>query len=248
MALIDKVASSKVARPRRTVLYGTHGIGKSTWASQWPKPVFVPTEDGLADLDVPAFPLATTLREAWEPVIELGGGGHEFRTVVIDSADWLERLIWQAVCEKDGKKHITDFGYGKGYAESAARFEKYLQSLTCCRNAGMHVVIIAHAQITRYESPESESYDRFAPKLHRDASAMLQEWADEVLFACYQVYTSTQKEGFGRERTIGIGTGERVLRTTEKPSHNAKNRLGLPDEMPFLFSEYAKYLSPSKEK
>lgn len=245
MSFLESIKSSNANRPRRTVLYGTHGLGKSTWASKWPSPVFVPTEDGLADIDVPTFPLATTLREAWEPIIELGRGEHEFKTVVVDSADWLEKLIWQAICEKEGKKHITDFGYGKGYAEAAAKFEKYLSALSVCRNVGMHVVIIAHSQISRFESPESESFDRYTPKLHRDASALLQEWADEVLFGCYRVYVKTQSEGFGKERSIGIGAGERVLRTTEKPSHNAKNRLGLPDEMSLDFAEYEPFLKRS---
>lgn len=243
MSILEKVASSKRSSPRRTLLYGVHGVGKSCFAAKWPKPVFIQTEDGIADLDVASFPLATTLQSAWEPVMALGSEQHDFKTVVIDSADWLEKLIWDSVCKKAGKDHISDFGYGKGYAEAAAKLGMYLESLNVCRSKGMHVIVIAHAAISRFESPEGESYDRYAPKLHRESAAILQEWADEVLFTTYKVFTATKQEGFGRERAVGVGTGERIIKTTERPAHNAKNRLGLPDEISLDFLEYAKYLS-----
>lgn len=176
------------------------------------------------------------------PLIDLAEKEHDYKTVVIDSADWLERLIWSMVCEASGKKFITDFAYGKGYGEAAKRFENYLRDLEKCRARGMHIVIVAHAQVARFESPDTESYDRYTPKLHRDTSAMLQEWADEVLFATYEVFTAKSEEGFGRTRAIAVGDGRRILKTTEKPSHNAKNRLGLPDEMSLDFSEYVQFL------
>lgn len=236
------IQRGKQKKPRRTVLYGCHGIGKSTWASQWPSAVFIPTEEGINDLEVDSFPLAKTLMEAWMPLIDLAEKEHDYKTVVIDSADWLERLIWSTVCEASGKKFITDFAYGKGYGEAAKRFENYLRDLEKCRARGMHIVIVAHAQVARFESPDTESYDRYTPKLHRDTSAMLQEWADEVLFATYEVFTAKSEEGFGRTRAIAVGDGRRILKTTEKPSHNAKNRLGLPDEMSLDFSEYVQFL------
>lgn len=242
MSLLESVHRGKKIRPRRTLLYGVHGVGKSTWGSKWSEPVFVPTEDGIADLDVASFPVCTDLNEAYQAIIELGGGEHEFRTVVLDSADWLERLIWKKVCANEGKKAITDFGYGQGYGKAAAIFQDVLTALSACRSVGMHVVIIAHSEIKRYENPEGDSYDRFYPKLHRDVAALIQEWADEVLFCNYKVNVRKTDEGFNKERGVGVGTGERVLYTTEKPSHQAKNRLGLPDEMPFDFDAYSKFL------
>lgn len=242
MSLLDSVTKGKKQKPRRTVLYGVHGIGKSTWASQWPDPVFVATEDGIADIDVHSFPLCLDLDEAYQAVMELGSGGHDFQTVVLDSADWLERLIWKKVCEMGGKETITDFGYGTGYSKSAKAFMKVLGALSACRSVGMHVVVLAHSEIKRFENPEGDSFDRYFPKLHRDTSALLQEWADEVLFANYRVNVRKTDEGFNRERGIGVGAGERVLYCCEKPSHVAKNRLGLPDEMPFDFSCYAQFL------
>lgn len=245
MSLLDSITKGKQEKPRRTVLYGVHGVGKSTWASCWPDPIFVATEDGINDLDVSAFPLCLELNSAYQAIIELGGGEHEFKTVVLDSADWLERLIWKKVCENEGKKAITDFGYGTGYGKSAAIFGDVLRALSACRSVGMHVVVIAHSEIKRFENPEGDSYDRYSPKLHRDTSSLLQEWADEVLFCNYKVMVRKTDEGFNRARGVGVGAGERVLYTTEKPSHMAKNRLGLPDEMPFSFDAYQKHIPSS---
>lgn len=249
MSLLEKVTTGRQHRPRRTVLYGVHGIGKSTWASMWPNPVFVPTEDGVADLDVASFPLCKELIDCWGAVMELAHeeASHAFKTVVIDSADWLEQLIWQEICAKAEKQAITDFDFGKGYGEAASIFGKILRALDGCRDRGMHVVILAHSEIKRFEAPGVDSYDRYTPKLHKSTAGLLQEWADEVLFATYKVDVRTGDEGFGRERGIAIGKGERVIHTQEGPAHLAKNRLGLPSELPLDFRTYKQFLDRKNE-
>jgi hypothetical protein len=242
-SMLAKVTKGKQSKPRRTVLYGVHGVGKSTFAADWPDAIFVPTEDGVSDLDVASFPLCSDLDSAWQAIIELGSGNHDYRTCVVDSADWLERLIWKKVCQKDGKKAITDFGYGSGYGKSAAIFSDVLSALNGCRSAGMHVVVLAHCEIKRFENPEGDSYDRYCPKLHRDTASLLQEWADEVLFTNYKVHVRKTDEGFNKDRGVGIGTGERIIYTSERPGYMAKNRLGLPHEVPLSFEAYKKFLS-----
>ena len=106
----------------------------------------------------------------------------------------------------------------------------------------MTVILIAHAKIERFENPETESYDRYVPRLHKYARAVVQEWCDEVLFATYKVYTKVTDEGFNRKKAKGMGSGERVIRTTERPAHLAKNRLNLPDELPLDWPAYAQYI------
>lgn len=243
---LSKIQKGKQQRTRRTVLYGTHGIGKSTWAAEWPNAVVVQTEDGCADLDVAKFPLCENLTDAWGAIIELGGEEqHDFQTVVIDSADWLEQLIWRAVCEKHGKKAITDFDFGKGYGEAASIFGKILLALDGCRAKNMHVVVLAHCEVVKFSDPQSESYDRYMPKLHKSVSSMLQEWADEVLFAGYKRYV--RKEDLGFKKTRGIASGdERVIYTQESAGFLAKNRLGLPQELPLDFAAYEPFLTGVK--
>lgn len=167
---------------------------------------------------------------------------HEFKTLVVDSCDWLERLIHRKVCEISGKSCITDFDYGKGYGKSAEVFSELLQSLDGCREAGMNVVMIAHADIKRFSNPEGDSYDRYVPKMHEACSSRTMEWADEVLFATYKTYVRQTNEGFGQQRGIGVGQGERVLKAAERPSHVAKNRLGMPDEIPMSYEVYEQFL------
>ncbi len=225
------------------MLYGTHGIGKSTFAACAPKPVFIQTEDGLGEIECDKFPLTTTFDQAVQALSELYSEKHSYRTVVIDSLDWLERLIWNEVCRKRNVESIEDIGYAKGYVFALTQWREFLEGLSALRSdKGMMIVLIAHARIERFQNPETDSYDRYVPRLHRLASQVLQEWCDEVLFATFKVYTKQTDEGFDRKRTQGIGTGERIVRTVERPAHMAKNRLSLPEEMPLDWNAYAQHL------
>jgi hypothetical protein len=242
MALLAHVASGKQKRPRRVMLYGIHGIGKSTFGASAPGPIVIQTEDGLGDIDCRRFPLAESYGDVLTALMELYSEPHEYQTVVIDSLDWLERLIWSHVCRDKGKENIEDFGYGKGYTLALDSWREVLDGLNALRNdRQMMVVLIAHAKIERFENPETDSYDRYSPRLHKSAAALVQEWCDEVLFATYRVHTKQTDEGFDRTRNRGIGTGDRIVRTTERPAHMAKNRLGLPDELPLDFAAYGQF-------
>lgn len=225
------------------MLYGTHGIGKSTWGAMAPKPIFIQTEDGLGGIECDRFPLVESFDQAIAALSELYSEKHPFRTVVVDSLDWLERLIWVEVCKKRMVESIEDIGYAKGYTFALTQWRQVLEGLSALRNdRRMTVILIAHAKIERFENPETESYDRYVPRLHKSARAVVQEWCDEVLFATYKVYTKVTDEGFNRKKAKGMGSGERVIRTTERPAHLAKNRLNLPDELPLDWNAYAQYI------
>jgi hypothetical protein len=243
MPLLDKIQRGKTSLPRRVMLYGTHGIGKSTFGSMADRPIFIQTEDGLANIDCDRFPLATRFDHVLNALSDLYIGDHDYRTVVIDSLDWLERLIWSAVCGDKGVDSIEDIGYAKGYTFSIDKWREVLAGLDALRtDRGMTVVLIAHAKIEKFENPETDPYDRYSPRLHKLASALVQEWADEVLFATYKVHTRKVDEAFGQKKHQGVGTGERIIRTTERPAHVAKNRLGLPEEFPLDYRIYAAFV------
>jgi len=243
MKLLSQIQHGRTPAPRRTLVYGVHGVGKSTFGSMAEKPVFIQTEDGLGNIECERFPLAGQYADVVAALSELYTEQHEYRTVVVDSLDWLERLIWADVCKKRGIESIEDVGYGKGYVFALTNWREVLAGLDALRNdRGMGVILIAHAQIERFANPETDTYDRYSPRLHKQASAFVQEWADEVLFATYSIHTKATDEGFGRKRVQGIGTGERIIRTSERPAHVAKNRLSLPDEIPFDYRIYAAFL------
>jgi hypothetical protein len=243
MKLLNQIQRGRTTAPRRTLVYGVHGVGKSTFGSMAGAPVFIQTEDGLGNIECERFPLATQYADVVAALAELYTEAHEYRTVIVDSLDWLERLIWADVCKKRSIESIEDVGYGKGYVFALTHWREVLAGLDALRNErGMGVILLAHAQIERFANPETDTYDRYSPRLHKQASALIQEWADEVLFATYSIHTKATDEGFGRKRVQGIGTGERIIRTTERPAHVAKNRLGLPDEIPLDYRIYAAFL------
>ena len=244
MQLLQQVQSGRQSRPRRVMLFGTHGIGKTSWAAQAPSAIFLPTEDGLDNIDCDSLPLIDSFEHAMQALAELYTAEHPYRTLVVDSLDWLERLIHAEVCRQRSVENIEDIGYAKGYTFALTQWREFLTGLDALRNErSMTIVLIAHARIERFENPETETYDRYVPRLHKHASAVIQEWCDEVLFATYKVHTKVTDEGFGRKKAKGIGTGERILRTTERPAHVAKNRLDLPDELPLDWNEYARHIA-----
>lgn len=239
---MQQIQRGKVNVPRRTLVFGQHGVGKSTFAAMADAPVFIQTEDGLANIDCHRFPLAQVYGDVIAALSQLYTEPHEYRTVVIDSLDWLERLIFADVCNNRRVESIEDIPYARGYVFALTQWREMLAGLDALRNErGMAVILIAHAQIEKFANPETDTYDRYSPRLHKQASALVQEWCDEVLFASYRVHTKTSDEGFGRKRAQGIGTGERIIRTTERPAHVAKNRLGLPEEFPLDYRIYAAF-------
>jgi hypothetical protein len=246
-SLMNQINRGRNPKPRRVMLYGTHGIGKSTFGAMAEKPIFIPTEDGLGDIDCESFPLAKSLGEVMAALESLYSNDHGYKTVVIDSLDWLERLIWGEVCEDEQAESIEKIGYAKGYAFAIEKWRTVLGALDALRSdRGMTVVVIAHAKIEKFENPETVPYDRYSPRLHKLASALVQEWADEVLFATYKVHTVKVAEGFDKAKHNGVGTGERIVRTVERPAHVAKNRLNLPEEMPLDYRVFAAHVAGTR--
>ena len=224
---------------RRPVGTAERCPGKSTTASQAPKPIFIPTEDGLGQIDCDSFPLARSFGDVIASLSALHGEKHDYQTVVIDSLDWLERLIWDVLCEQYGVNSIekVDGGYAKGYTHALTQWREVLNGLDALRNErGMCVILLAHSKVEKFEDPEHSAYDRYSPRLHKHANALVTEWADAVLFATRKIITKTEDAGFGRDRTVaaGLGTdgGDRILRCVGSPSCIAKNRYSLPAELP----------------
>ncbi|NGZ05126.1 MAG: ATP-binding protein [Magnetococcales bacterium] len=230
--------------PPRILVYGVAGVGKSTLAACSPKPVFILTEDGLGLLQVTNFPISRTFGEVLEALDSLLAEQHDFESVVMDSVDWLEPLIWAEVCRINRVNSIEDMGYGKGYVAALDLWRMYLERLNRLRaEKNMVVIQIAHATIRRFDSPEHEPFDRYDVKLHQKAAALVQEHSDCVLFANYRIATTKADVGFGQRVNRAVGTGERVLFTQERPAFLAKNRYGLPPEMSMEWSTLEEHLT-----
>jgi hypothetical protein len=227
---LASIKKGRDLKPPRIVVAGVEGIGKSTFAAAAPNPIFIQTEDGLGSLDVARFPMVERIQDVRDALATLYTAAHDFQTVVLDSADHLELIVAREIEKTHDAK---DLAYGKGALRQAEIWQELLAGFNALRNErGMVVIILAHVQIKRFDSPETEPYDRYMLKLQERSSAYLREWADAVLFANYRTVIKKADVGFNKEVARGITTGERLLFTTEKPAYQAKNRYALPDSLP----------------
>ena len=78
-------------------------------------------------------------------------------------------------------------------------------------------------------------------KLSAKTAPLVKEWADMVLFANYKTFAVKTENG----KTKGQG-GERRMYTTHHPCWDAKNRFGLPGEMPFDYAGIAHIIGDEK--
>ncbi len=253
MGLMDIIQRGRQPMPPRLMIYGVEGVGKSTLAAHAPNPVFIQTEDGLAEIECDKFPLAASVDDVANALAELRTAEHSYQTVVIDSLDWLERLIWDDVCREFKVSCIekADGGYQRGYVHAVGRWRRLVDDLNVLRmGKRMAVILIAHAKVEKFEDPETTTYDRYSPRLHKHACALLTEWVDAVLFATRKFRTEKEEQGFGKERTIAVAIGsdpggDRILRTVGGPSCVAKNRFNLPTELPLSWPALMAGLTPN---
>lgn len=242
---LDSISINSKPLPPKIVIHGPAGVGKTTFACQAPSPVVIRTEDRLGVIRVPAFPLAADYNDVYQAIATLYREPHGYKTVVLDTLDWLEPLIWARTAFDGGKDSIEDFGYGKGYLKADEYWLQILNGLNALRAKGMLVICIAHCEIKRFESPETAPYDRYQMKLHKRALALVSEWADIIGFAKYETATTSVDTGFGNKAVRGIGTGNRRLALEERPAFDAKNSYNLPAELPLDWATFRAELKQS---
>lgn len=218
-------------KPPRILLYGTHGQGKTSFAAGAPNPVFLQTEDGFGEIVADTFGLLKTYDEVVEAAAVLCNEEHDFQTVILDSMDWLEPMVQAEACEQNGWKNIEQPGFGKGYIAALDVWRTLMDGFNIMRDRGMTIIMLAHAEAKRFESPEVEAYDRYGPKLQKAASALIQEHVDCVWFLNQRVSIVRDDKKDSNSRARGVGGGQRVLCTAERPAYLAKNRYSMPDQI-----------------
>ena len=235
------ITSGKIASAQKIVIYGPEGIGKSSFAAKFPRPLFIDTEGSTKWMDVQRFDKPTSWTMLNSQVQYVKQNRSICDTLVIDTIDWAEQLCINDICAAYNKKGIEDFGYGNGHVYEKEAFGKFLNSLEEVVEAGIHVVLTAHTQLRKFEQPdELGAYDRWELKLGKKTgsqiSPLVKEWADMVLFANYETF-AVQTDDQGKKFKAQGGT--RVLYTSHHPCWDAKNRCGLPDKLPFDYAQIA---------
>lgn len=238
-----KIVSGVQARPQKVVIYGVEGIGKSTLASQFPAPLFIDVEGGTSQLNVPRIANVNSWPMLMQTVEEVANTDAICQTLVLDTADWAERLCVEHVCQKLHVTGIEDVGYGKGYTYLQEEFSKLLDLCSNCVKRGKNVVILAHAKMRKFEQPdEMGAYDRWELKLSKQCAPITKEWADMVLFLNYKTIVTTTKDG--KNKASG---NKRIIHTVHQACWDAKNRHGLPEELPLEWGEELARIFPGQE-
>lgn len=236
-----EIIKGKIASAKKVVIYGPEGIGKSTFASRFPEPVFIDTEGSTKDMDVSRFPKATSWTMLKEQLSYVKTNPGVCRTLVIDTVDWAEQLCVEFILNKYQKSGIEEFGYGNGYVYVKEEFGRFLNFLQDIVDAGVNVVLTAHAQMRKFEQPdEMGAYDRYELKLGKKTSSqtspLVKEWSDMLLFVNYKTYSVAADKDGKKHKAQG---GTRTMYTTHHPCWDAKNRYGLPEEVAFDYQSIA---------
>lgn len=244
---IGAVSDRPPVEPDRVFLYGIEKVGKSTFGACAPSPIFISAERGLAELEPPPahFPEALVWQDVLDAIDELTTTDHPYKTLVIDSLDWVERMIEISVCErnvnKSGKKWTSaDFAaYGQGQKVAVSDWREMLLALDRLQIAkGMEVVLVAHATTKNFDDPTGAPFTRYEPQMAGNVGPkMVKQWAKSILFCRFE-YSVQEAEGFGKAK--GVATGRRVIYTQWSAAYDAGSRYELPPVLPLDYAEYQK--------
>lgn len=241
------IIRGKMQSAKKVVIYGPEGIGKSTFAAQFPNPLFIDTEGSTKDMDVARFEKPTSWQMLMDQLRYVKNNPTICKTLIVDTADWAEQMCVEDLCARNNKKGIEDFGYGNGYVYAKEEFGRFLNFLEDIVELGIHVVLTAHAQIRKFEQPdELGAYDRYELKLGKKTSSqtspLVKEWADMLLFCNYKTLSVAIDDKGTKHKAQG---GRRVMYTSHYPCWDAKNRYGLPEELPLEYDAIRHIIEPN---
>lgn len=240
-----QITKGKIQRPVRALIYGPEGIGKSTFGSKFPNALFVDAEDGTARLDVARISRPSSWPMFNSIIDELIRDCQGYKSLVIDTADWLENLCIAHILARENAASLIHVGggFGKGYIVLAEEWKRLLDKLSLLQDRqDMNIVFLAHSKIRHANLPtETGDFDRYEIRMNEVSCAPLREWVELFLFINYKTYVETDSKG----NTRATGGKERVMYATRNACWDAKNRFGLPDEMPFDFAKIAHIFKPA---
>jgi len=223
-----KITRGLVKSAAKVVVYGQEGVGKSTLAADAPRPLILDTEDGTRHLNCDRV-RCLDWQSLTLAVAELTVNNQGYQTVVVDSLDWAERSLIEWMLKSSGKKSIEDFGFGKGYTMLAEHVGRFLDACDKLVDTGVNVVLVAHSKVARTSPPDqTEGYDRYELKVTKQTAPLVKEWADALLFLTFKTRLVEGADG----RVKATGGKSRVMYSERCAAWDAKNRYGLPEEMP----------------
>jgi len=246
------------AAPRKVVIHGNPKIGKSSLAAAAPDALLIPTEDRVKHIDCAKTEVVTKFEEIMD-IFEYLIAGSQYRTVIVDTLDWMEPMLHDYICRKKGFKSLMDdsnkeVNYGRGLKYHAVEgWKMFLQNCDTLReNANMNIILVAHSAIEKVSPPDSDAYDRYSMKLDKNAVAVVEEWADIIAFYNREIVVKKEDSSFGKKQGKALNIdGNRVLNMqASSPSWISGNSFGLADCVVTLEDapEIMKYILNSSEQ
>ena len=243
---LARVQKGRQEQPIRLICMGLEGVGKSTFAAGAPDPIFLTTEAGTAHLDIARLPQPQSWSDVLSSVDALRTEKHDYKTLVIDSVTGLEPILFAKVCADNGWKDIEAAGYGKGYVAALDQWRQLLRELEQIWTVRrMNIVIVAHTMVKAFRNPDGEDFERYQMALNDKAAGLLRQWADAVIFARHEAFTKVDSK---TKRAKGYSTGARVMHTNWSAAFDAKNRYGLPDELPLSWQDFAAAIQSADDR
>lgn len=244
-----EIKKGMIRKAIRVVVYGPEGIGKSTFASQFPGAVFIDTEGSTNQMDVARFPAPTSWEMLLQEVEQVIKDPTSVGTLVIDTVDWAQAKCVESVCAKYKADGIESFGYGKGYSYVYEEFGKLLNLLNDVIDKGTNVVLVAHSAIRTFTKPdEMGQYDRYELKLIStpkcSITGMVKEWSDLLLFANYETFITEDSK---TKKKYATGN-RRVMYTEHTAAYDAKNRFGMPSKLDFDYKEISRLFTSTENE
>lgn len=236
--LRDLISKGRERKPINMILHGVCKIGKTTFASKSPKPIYITGEE-IEEVDAAKFPKCKTFEDFIKYLKFVRDEDHNFETLVVDTLDSIEGLCWKEILAKDKSDDMARAlgGFGKAYTLATQKMlnmrDEYLVPIRDKRN--MNIILLCHTTKNKFEDPLTQtSYDTFEMKLHKNSKGIgcytvFSEWVSIIAFANFKVF-SVKDQSTGKD--YAIGEGERRMFTTPKPAYDAGNRFNLEDEMP----------------
>lgn len=233
---LSRLRSGVIERPFRVLLYGPEKTGKSTFAAQAPKPIFLCADAGTEHLSVDRFPAPETWSEALGYVRELQSPGHGFRTLVIDPVNFLEPLVHTSITgSADVPIDAIKSRDANGYVAAKNQFEILKKALELVWLSGVNILIVGHSESKRHDPPDGEPYDRFTLAMNEKCAGILKRWVDHILFVRQDAFGEYDKK---TKKSKAKGTGAVYLYTRWAPAYDAGNRARLPASMPLSWREF----------
>lgn len=244
---LKDLKSTKNELPPRILVHGVAGIGKTSLAAEFPHPVLLDTEEGApAGVDIATFGLLDSYGAVNDAMGALAQEDHDFKTLVLDSVDGLEPMIWRETCVRNNWETIETPGYGKGYLAADAVWNEFLAGCDYLRRErGMAVIVIAHSEVRQFDEPGKAPYSRYDLRVHKRGAAILTDRCDYILFVGAKTEIKEVDAGFNKKHAHAEGSGFRWIFTDARPAFIAKNRsLNMPAQIQYKKGAGFSALSP----